>query len=289
MTNKTYVVTGAAGAVGKVVAERLEAQGYQVRRVSRRDGVSFDDARTLMRAFSGVAGAFLMIPFDMQASDLHQREDEIGSKLAEAVKQAGVQRVVLLSGTSAHLKEEAGSGQGAAMMEERLAGLDIAELVSLRAAFFMENHFNFGLIEQARTGVYGTLFRPDIAMPMIAARDVGQTAAQWLVEEPFRQPRVRELLGAGDYTMIEATRILGSAIGKPALKYVHISYEEAYQAMLSRGLSPSFISAVIQTARSINTDTVWAREQRSAHNTTETTLEEFAQQVFRKVYQETTK
>src|SRR2546423_12493097 len=56
MTNKTYVVTGATGAVGKVVAERLDAQGYQVRRISRRDGISSDDATALMRAFSIAAG-----------------------------------------------------------------------------------------------------------------------------------------------------------------------------------------------------------------------------------------
>ena len=46
---------------------------------------------------------------------------------------------------------------------------------------------------------------------MIAAKDVGEKAAELLTEEPFRQPRVRELLGPRDYTMAETTRILGSA------------------------------------------------------------------------------
>jgi uncharacterized protein YbjT (DUF2867 family) len=152
MMNKTYVVTGATGAVGKAVIERLKAHGAQVRLVSRRSGMSFDDVEALKQAFSGADGAYLMIPFDMQVPDLHKREDEIGMKLAEAVKGAGVQRVVLLSGLNAHLRGQIdlGSSLGAAMMEERLDSLGIAELVHLRAPFFMENHFNLGLIEHMK-------------------------------------------------------------------------------------------------------------------------------------------
>jgi uncharacterized protein YbjT (DUF2867 family) len=196
--------------------------------------------------------------------------------------------VVLLSGTSAHLKERAGSGMGAAMMEERLDGLGTAELVHLRGCFFMENFFNMGIIEQAQTGIFGTMFRPDIATPTIAAKDVGEKAAELLAEKPFRQPRVRELLGPRDYTMAEATRILGLAIGKPELKYVQISYEDARRHMLGVGLSPSFVDAVTQTARTFNEGIVWAKEKRSAQNTTETTLERFAEEVFRKAYQAAT-
>jgi uncharacterized protein YbjT (DUF2867 family) len=288
LTHKTYVVTGATGSVGKVVVETLQAQGHHVRPVSRRAGVSFDDAAALTQAFSGVDGAFLMIPFDMKAPDLHKREAEMGMQLAEAVQTAGVRRVVLLSGTSAHLKEGAGSGLGAAMMEERLDGLGLAELVHLRGCFFMENFFNLGLIAQAQTGIFGTMFRSDIATPMIATQDVGAKAAELLTEEPFRQPRVREVLGARDYTMAEATRILGSAIGQPALQYGQIPYAEARRHMLGVGLSPSFVDAVTATARSFNDGIVWAREKRSAQNTTEITLERWAQEVFRKAYEATT-
>jgi len=273
---KTFVVVGSTGSVGKVVVERLEAAGHRVRPIARSAGASFDDAAALARAFAGVHGAFLMIPFDMKAPDIHEREKEIGLKLAEAVKAAGLQRVVLLSGTSAHLRERAGSALGASMMEERLNGLGVAELVHLRACFFMENHNNLGFLAQAQFGSYGTMFRPDLATPIIAAKDVGEKAAELLVEEPFRQPRLRELLGPRDYTMAEATRILGSAIGKPELKYVQIPYDDGRRAMLATGMSPSFADAVTDTARGFNEGAVWAMEKRGPQNTTDTTLEQFA-------------
>jgi hypothetical protein len=54
--------------------------------------------------------------------------------------------------------------------------------------------------------------------------------------------------------------------------------------MLGMGVSRSFADAAMQTARGFNEGKVWAREKRSAQNTTDTTLERFAQEVFRKAY-----
>jgi hypothetical protein len=55
--------------------------------------------------------------------------------------------------------------------------------------------------------------------------------------------------------------------------------------MLGVGLSPSFVDAVTETARSFNEGTAWALEKRSAQNTTTTTLQQFAEDVFRKAYE----
>jgi hypothetical protein len=87
--------------------------------------------------------------------------------------------------------------------------------------------------------------------------------------------------------MAEATRILGSAIGQPDLDYVQIPYSDARRNLLGTGLSATFIDAVIETARSFNEGIVWARENRSAQNTTTTTLEQFAEDVLRKANEAT--
>lgn len=142
MTTEAYVLTGATGAVGKVVRGKLKAQGHEVRPVSRGTGVSFDDADAV-HAFSRATGACVMIPFDIKAADLHKWEDEIGLKLAEAIRVAHLERVVFLSGTSAHLKS--GSSLGAAMMEDFIKGMSFEA--------------------QTKTGVYRNAYRP-----MLSAR-----------------------------------------------------------------------------------------------------------------------
>src|SRR5690348_7973612 len=96
-TMRIYTVVGATSDVGKDVAQRLENMGYSVRKVSRSLGISIDDEEALLKAFSGVDGAYVMIPIDMQAPDLHKREEEIGERLAKVIQAADVKRVVLLS------------------------------------------------------------------------------------------------------------------------------------------------------------------------------------------------
>lgn len=280
---KTYVVMGATSDVGAEVARRLKVAGQVVKPISRTAGVPVDDETALKQAFSGADAAYVMIPFDMGAPDLHKREAEIGAKLADAMTASGVTRVVFLSAASAHLRGHTGSGMGAAMMEERLDQLDLPELVHLRAGFFMENFLKgMGFAAQAPSGSYRTAFRGDRPMPMIASTDVAERVVNLLTASSFRQPRIQELLGFRDYTMAEATQILATAFGDPRIRYVQSSYSEARSAMLELGVSESFADAVMETSRSFNRGDTWAREPRSALNTTPTSLEAFAQTAFGK-------
>jgi uncharacterized protein YbjT (DUF2867 family) len=242
--------------------------------------MSFERREKLDETFSGANGAYLMIPFDGAAPDLHRREEEMGDALVRAVAASGVPRVVLLSGLSAHLSPETvGSARGAAMMEQRLNAMDIGELVHLRATFWMENLLQ-GVPQMAATGTLAAPFAGDKPMPMIAAKDVGVRAADILVATEVG-PRVQELHGARDYTMTEAVSILGTSVGVANARYIQVSYEEA---RVGAGISPSLADAVMETARGFNEGRTWAREARSPRNTTETTLEAFAAETFAPAY-----
>ncbi|VVC85252.1 NmrA family NAD(P)-binding protein [Sideroxydans sp. CL21] len=284
MNGKTYAVVGATGHVGSVVAEELKAQGRNVRLVSRRSGVSIDDIGALTDAFSGTDGVFLMIPAETNAPDLRARQNEIGGKLVDALKKAHAKRVVFLSSLNAQYETGTGPVLGLHDMENRLNALDIDEVIHLRPAYFMENHlWGLGLVRQA--GFYGTSFKSDAALPMIASRDIGKMAANLLIDRPSRHIQIRELLGPRNYTMEEATHILGVAIGKPDLKYIQFSYEDARKAMLNLGMSASYADAAAEISRSFNEEKVKGTEERSARNTTTTTLDCFAAEVYRPAYE----
>ena len=280
---KTFVVVGATGRVGRVVASTLQSRGHQVRPVARSLAMPFERREKLDETFSGANGAYLMIPFDLAVSDLHRREEEIGEALARAVAVSSVPRVVLLSGLSAHLSADiVGSAKGAAMMEQRLNSMNIGELVHLRATFLMENLLH-GVPQMAQTGNFASAFAADKPMPMIAAKDVGVRAAEILLAAEVG-PRVQELHGARNYTMPEAVSILGASVGLAKARYIQVSYEEARAGMIGAEISPSLADAVMQTARGFNEGRTWAREARSPRNTTETTLETFAAETFAPAY-----
>jgi len=283
MRKRVIAVIGATSEVGSIVVRELEAKGVAVRRISRADGVNIGDATALVKAITGVDGAYVMLPFDMAAPDLHVREAELAKMIANALKQTGVSRVVSLSTASAHLKNHTGSGRAGGILEEHLDVIGIPELTHLRAAFFMENFVKgMNFATQADTGVYSSAFNADRPIAMVAAKDIGIVAADILSGTAFHEPHVRELLGPRDYTLREATAILAAAYGSTAVKYQQGTYEETRAAMLSLGVSESFADAVVETAKSFNRGDTWWQEARSPQNTTPTTLEAFAQKLYGK-------
>jgi uncharacterized protein YbjT (DUF2867 family) len=217
-----------------------------------------------------------------------RREDEIGKKLVDAIQVAGLKRLVFVSALSVHLKKKT-SSLGAGMMEEKLNKLGIEELMILRCAFFMENFLRgMNFLRQAQSGYFSSAFRGDIPMSMIACNDIGEKVVEMLTTENFPKIHTRELLGARNYTMIDATRIMASAIGHPEIIYRQVSIEDARKEMIAAGVSPSFADAVSRTVESFNAGDIWATENRSPENTTQTTLEQWSQEVLRKAFQDAT-
>lgn len=290
-----YVITGATGHVGSRVADLMLKQKKQIRVIGRdasrlkhlsdRGAEPFagdgDDASFLGKAFQGAEAVFVMIPPDLYASDLGAQQDRFGEAIFSALKQTSVPFVVNLSSVGGELAKGTGPIAGLHRQEQRLNRLDAAVL-HLRPTYFMENFLaNIPVIKHM--GINGSPMKPDLRFPTIATRDVGDVAADVLVNHSFQDKSVRYLLGPRDVTPVEATRILGAAIGKPDLPYVQFSEEDAEKGMVDAGISPSVAKAFVEMNHAFNTGLV-SFPLRNAENTTPTTLEEFAQQVFAKVY-----
>jgi uncharacterized protein YbjT (DUF2867 family) len=293
-----YAVTGATGNTGRVVAEALLAAGADVQVIGRTEDRlrslvdkgaqpfvgSVDDAQAMSIAFSGAVGAYCMIPPRFEASDFPGWQRAVGESLAAAVHGAGVRYVVFLSSIGAQHTEGTGPIAGLRREEDRLNALDRVNVLNLRAGFFMENFFM--QIDAIRgMGVAGLPMRGDISVPLIATKDIGEYVAERLLKMDFSGKSTRELLGPRDMTMEEATRVLGAAIGKDDLEYVQFPFEDAEQALLGMGLSPSGASVLLELYRGVNEGLVVSTEERSPENTTPTTFEEFAQ-VFAQAFKE---
>lgn len=284
-----YVITGATGHTGTRIAEALLAKGKQVRVVGRSAerlqglaergaepfAASLDDVNATTRALRGASAAYLLIPPSYGEPDFRGYQNRVGQALAQAVSAARVSHVVNLSSVGAHLADRVGPIKGLHDQEERLNRLAGVNVLHLRPASFMENVlFNINLIKQA--GINGTPLRADLAIPMIATQDIAAVATRRLLALDFSGKTTQELLGPGDVSMAEATRIIGKAIGKPDLPYVQFPYEEAEKAMIGMGMSPDVARAFIEMYRAFNDGLLRPTEARSATNTTPTSFEAFA-------------
>lgn len=290
-----YVITGATGNTGGEIARKLLQSGKKVRVIARDKNRlnsleplgaeihqgTLDDSNFLANAFEGAAAVYAMIPTDQSARNLFSYMDRIGESIYSALRKAKVPNVVNLSSIGANLSSGTGPIAGLHHQEERLNQLE-ANVLHLRPTFFMENFFvDIPMIREM--GIMGSPARPDVILPMIATRDIGDAAADRLNRLDFKGKTVLDLLGPRDVGYAEAAKILGAAIGKPDMPYVQFSYEDAEKGMIQGGLTPDIASKYVEMYRAFN-DGLIKPLPRKPENNTPTTIEEFAK-VFAAAYQ----
>jgi uncharacterized protein YbjT (DUF2867 family) len=283
-----FVITGASGKIGGKLAEKLLAEGKQVKVIARHaeklvgltklgaEAVvgNLEDSTFLAKTFSGAEAVFTMIPPDLQVVDLHAYQDIMGGSLAKAVAESGVKYVVNLSSIGAHMSTDNGPIAGLHRLELRLNSIAGLNVLHLRPTMFMENSFaSIGMIKGM--GINGSAIRGDLKTAQIATVDIANYAAQRIIKKDFTGHQVQDLLGQRDLNLNEMTTILGKAIDMPDLKYVQFPYQDALQGMVGMGISQSMAASYIEMSQGFNEGKV-AIPVRTPANTTPTTFEEFA-------------
>jgi uncharacterized protein YbjT (DUF2867 family) len=293
VSNEMYVILGASGNTGSIIANSLLSAGNKVRVVGRDAGrlqgfvdkgaeaftADLSDAAALTKAFSGARAAYLLLP--PAKSQEEQERDSDG--IAKAVKESGLRYALHLSSYGAQVAEGAGPVSGLHASEQKLNAIEGLNVLHLRAAYFMENNLAaIGMIHGM--GTFGNALLPDLKIPMAATRDVGDYAAQRLLHLDFSGKQTRELLGQRDLSMTEATAVIARSIGKPDLRYQQFPYDQVQQALTQSGVPPKGAAMYIEMYKAINAGVLVPLEARSPENTSPTSFEQFVQDVFVAAY-----
>jgi uncharacterized protein YbjT (DUF2867 family) len=293
VTDATYVILGATGNTGSIIADTLLLRRKKVRVVGRdagrlqrfvRKGAEaftgdVSDAVALTKAFRGARAAYLLLPPITSREDQERESDAI----AQAAKESGLRYAVYLSSYGAQVPEGTGPVTGLHSSEQKLNAIGGLNVLHLRAAYFMENNLAaISMIQEM--GIFGHALLPDLKLPMIATPDVGDYAAQRLLDLDFSGKQTRELLGERDLSMTEATAVIARGIGNPDLRYEQFSYDQMQQALTQMGFSPKKAAVYIEMFEAINAGVLAAQEPRSRENSTSTSFETFVQDVFAPAY-----
>jgi uncharacterized protein YbjT (DUF2867 family) len=232
------VVAGASGNVGGEVARALVARGVPVRGLVRDPGradltpgvepvvADLDRPDTLRPALDGAAAAFLLPGF----SDM--------PGVVARVRDAGVRRVVLLSGTSA----EEGDRDDAItqyMRESEAAVRDggVAWTI-LRPSGFMTNALPWA--DQIRAGDVVRAPFPHVRIAVIDPADIGAVAAVALLDGGY-EGRALRLSGPEALTPGDRVRILGQVLGRD-LRFEGQPDDEA-RAEMSAAMPAKYVEA----------------------------------------------
>jgi uncharacterized protein YbjT (DUF2867 family) len=294
-----YVITGATGNIGSGIAHRLLDKGAKVRVVARNRSKlqkfadrgaevvagSLTDTKFLTQALEEATAAYFLIPPDMAVDDYPRFQDETGESIVAALKNSKVTHILDLSSNGADLPAGTGPIAGLYRQEQRLNKLQGKNILHLRPGYFMENLLMY--IPMIREmNMLGSSIKADLALPIIATKDIADAAADRLLKLDFTGNSYIDLLGQKDLSLAEATRVAGESIGKPDLQYITFSYEEDEKGMIQSGLKPTIAKLYVEMARALN-ERLIKPLPRTKENTTPTSIEEFAKTVFSSAYRST--
>ena len=221
-----YAVMGVTGRVGGAAAASLLQTGAKVRAVLRDaakarawsdKGCEIARARTedpaaLTAAFQGVEGAFVSLPgvFDPEPGFPEARAAI--ESIRQSLERAQPPKVICLSTIGADAMQPNLLNQ-LGLFEQALRSLPMP-ITFLRPTWFMDNAV-FDLAAARDEGRIESFLQPlDEQYPMVAAQDVGLTAAQ-LLRETWTGHRVVELAGPAPVTPNEIAKAFSTALGKP--------------------------------------------------------------------------
>jgi len=292
-----YVITGATGNTGSVVAERLLAEGEKVRVVGRdpkrlerftqKGAQSFigdaADVGALTNAFAGAKAVYAMIPPNIGSPDVHAYEESVSEALRSAIEKSGIKYAVVLSSVGADKPDRTGPVVGLHRLEKKLDGIPGLNALFLRAGYFMENLLPQAGVIKSIGSMAGPV-KEDLPLPMIATRDIGAFAADALLKLDFIGKSTHELQGPRDVTYAEVAKIVGAAIGKADLAYKLVPAAQLKPALMQMGMSSNMADLLLEMADALNSGHMKMLEPRSPANATPTTLETFIAEIFLPAY-----
>ncbi|WP_277213349.1 NmrA family transcriptional regulator [Isoptericola croceus] len=221
MDRGAVAVLGATGKTGRRVADRLDALGVPVRRASRRSEPRFDwaDESTWPAVLDGATAVYVAYAPDLAVAGA----PETVTRLASVARDAGVRRLVLLSGR----------GETEAQRAERLVAEVFPARTVVRCAFFAQNFDESFLLEPL---LQGALALPvdHVREPFVDLEDVAEVAVAALTDDAHAGA-VYELTGPRSLTFADAVAEIAEASGRD-LRYEPITMAEFTAGLTALGV-----------------------------------------------------
>jgi uncharacterized protein YbjT (DUF2867 family) len=284
------ILTGSLGNIGQPLATALVQQGHAVTVISsqpdRQAAIealgataaigSVEDAAFLAATFTGAEAVYLMVPPNFAVADSRAYHRGVGRSYAQALRQAGVRRVVQLSSWGAHLAAGTGGILGSHDVEEILAAVPGLALTQLRPTSFYTNMFSFiGMIKAA--GIIGVNYPGSTRVGFVHPLDIARAAAEELVT-PAAPGRHIRYVASDERTADEVAQVLGAAIGQPHLPWVALTDAQMQDSLLRHGLPTDRAAEIVDIYASIRTGALGSDYEQHEPPLGQVKLEDFAKE-----------
>jgi uncharacterized protein YbjT (DUF2867 family) len=228
-SHQPVLVLGANGKTGRRIVERLRARDVPVRQGSRMATPSFDwqSQRTWDAVVDGVRAAYISFQPDLAVPGA---PETVGA-FAHLAVQAGVQRLVLLSGR----------GEQEALRAEEIVQACGAEVTVLRCSWFTQNFTEGTFVPDVLSGEV-MLPVGSVREPFLDADDIADAAVAALLDNGHAG-RLYELTGPRLMSFEDAVAEIASVTGRP-ITFHPVPLEEYAAILNSVGVSADEVALV---------------------------------------------
>ena len=260
MSEQVVFVIGATGSIGSATVQALSdkyAGRFDIRagvrnpekadKLKALPGVTvvqatMGDKDKLVGTLKGVDALFIVTPPT-------ENRAELVIKTAEAAKAAGVQFLLVISGSIAVLTDTI-FGKQLSEMEAAVAKLSVPHAF-LYLPFFLENYLSFKDTIQAQNCIYSPQ-DPSKTTPLVAVEDAGKASATVLANWQKHVNKTYTLVSTR-HSLSDAAKAISEVVGRE-VKNVQVPYDVAKQAMLQAGQPEYICDSLMEVIKLINND-----------------------------------
>lgn len=226
MRTENILVIGGNGKTGRRVAENLSQLGHNVSVVGRKTNPAFDweNTDTYDAALKDMDRAYVVYYPDLAVPG---SRDAI-STLTEKALQAGLEKVVLLSG----------KGETEAEACEDIVANSGLNYTLVRASWFNQNFSEGAFLEFVLNGTVA-LPMPDARIPFVDVNDIADVVCKVMVDDAYNGQTIT-VTGPQKRTFKEVVEIMAAATNKH-IQFVPISIDEFKDGMQKAGLPDSYV------------------------------------------------
>lgn len=259
-----FVISGATGNTGSLVAQTLIDQGQPVRVIVRSEekGVTWKakgaevavaeimDTEAMAKALEGAHGAYFLLPPDLNNEDFLGESLKRAESIVEAATAARLPHAVILSSVGAQHADKVGPISTIAYLEKLFVAASIP-VSAVRPGYFLENIQELMPVVQ-HEGIYPSMILPlDFKIDMVATKDIGLTIAEALIYPPSIPHRVIELKGAKQYSAEDIAAQFSKSLNRQ-ITAVPVPQDSWVDIFMQSGFSQQSAESMAEMHENIN-------------------------------------
>jgi NAD(P)H dehydrogenase (quinone) len=297
------IVTGSLGNISQPLTAILVKQGHTVTVVSsdpkKQAAIenlgaipaigSISDVSFLTETFKGADAVYAMIPLSFTEPDLGVYMRRMAQNYAEALKKAGIKRIVVMSGWAADLVKSEN-------VEHVFDSLDASITIMRPGSFYTNFYQSMDLIKgkgfigkfltlrysglrallTGKTGLLMGNYGGEDRIVFVSPKDIADAVAEELLFIP--NGKTIRYVGSEEMTCSEAAKIIGTAVGKPWLKWVLLSDKEMLQGLKMAKLPEKLAETLVEMQAAMHSGKTLENFRKSQPKMGKVKLAEFARE-----------